>query len=215
MHAIADRWRRETRADLLLSPAFIAALAVLVANDFVLKQAYPGLVTGKLSDFAGLFAVAIVAFALRPNATRISCIAITAAFAWLKSPLSQPALDAWNGAIPYHLGRVVDGTDLIALISLPFALTCARVLHGPRAGAALRGPMLVVSGAVFVGSLLGGVSNETIYQVSPEDPSATYVFPFAANELAQRLDDTGCFMEAKCRAGSIRGASGYARHQAR
>lgn len=35
-------------------PVFLAALVVLILNDHVLKTAYPGWVTGKASDFAGL-----------------------------------------------------------------------------------------------------------------------------------------------------------------
>ena len=38
----------------LASPGFALALVVLVLNDHVLKTAYPGWVTGKLSDVAGL-----------------------------------------------------------------------------------------------------------------------------------------------------------------
>jgi hypothetical protein len=35
-------------------PLTVGATAVLLLNDHVLKQAWPGLVTGKLSDVAGL-----------------------------------------------------------------------------------------------------------------------------------------------------------------
>lgn len=38
----------------LLHPATLAAMAVLAVNDHVLKAAWPGVVTGKLSDLAGL-----------------------------------------------------------------------------------------------------------------------------------------------------------------
>lgn len=38
----------------LLHPLSVSCLLILVANDHVLKQAYPGLVTGKLSDFSGV-----------------------------------------------------------------------------------------------------------------------------------------------------------------
>ena len=38
----------------LATPIAIFAIALLVVNDHVLKLACPGLVTGKLSDFAGL-----------------------------------------------------------------------------------------------------------------------------------------------------------------
>ncbi|MEZ0068774.1 hypothetical protein ABIA32_004808 [Streptacidiphilus sp. MAP12-20] len=34
-------------------PGTTAGLVVLVVNDHLLKQTWPGLVTGKLSDFAG------------------------------------------------------------------------------------------------------------------------------------------------------------------
>jgi hypothetical protein len=40
--------------DGLLHPVVLVALAILVANDQVLKAAWPGFVTGKLSDVAGL-----------------------------------------------------------------------------------------------------------------------------------------------------------------
>ena len=46
--------RRTVRGDGLLHPAALGAIAVLVLNDHVLKAAWPGMVTGKLSDFAGL-----------------------------------------------------------------------------------------------------------------------------------------------------------------
>jgi hypothetical protein len=41
-------------ADGLLHPIALCALALLVANDQLLKSAWPGVVTGKLSDIAGL-----------------------------------------------------------------------------------------------------------------------------------------------------------------
>jgi hypothetical protein len=43
-----------TPGDVLLHPLLIVALAVLLLNDHYLKGALPGLITGKLSDFAGL-----------------------------------------------------------------------------------------------------------------------------------------------------------------
>ena len=52
------------RVGLLASPLFAATVAVLLLNDRVLKYAVPGLVTGKLSDVAGLAMVGIVAVAV-------------------------------------------------------------------------------------------------------------------------------------------------------
>jgi hypothetical protein len=46
--------RTATAGDALLHPAAIAAVALLLLNDHVLKATSPGFLTGKLSDFAGL-----------------------------------------------------------------------------------------------------------------------------------------------------------------
>ena len=55
-HAAIDvsERRRAVPADALLHPVALAAIGVLLLNDHVLKDAAPGLVTGKLSDIAGL-----------------------------------------------------------------------------------------------------------------------------------------------------------------
>lgn len=49
------RWSEVSHAvRVLAAPASVLALVVLALNDHVLKEAWPGLVTGKLSDVAGL-----------------------------------------------------------------------------------------------------------------------------------------------------------------
>jgi hypothetical protein len=45
---------RNVPADLLLRPLPLLALVLLVVNDHVLKAVWPGWVTGKLSDVAGM-----------------------------------------------------------------------------------------------------------------------------------------------------------------
>jgi hypothetical protein len=50
-------------AGTLLHPVALAALAILVLNDHVLKAAFPGLVTGKLSDVAGVTLLPLVLIA--------------------------------------------------------------------------------------------------------------------------------------------------------
>lgn len=105
----------------LASPAYIAALAVLVVNDVWLKRMWPGLVTGKLSDVAGLYALAVFGCWLfrRPAAV---CIAVAVAFIAWKLPLADVPIALWNDLVPaLPLGRVADPTDLLALLVLPFA----------------------------------------------------------------------------------------------
>jgi hypothetical protein len=52
-------------ADALLHPAAVLAVVVLIANDHVFKSSWPGWLTGKLSDVAGLafFPLVIVGIA--------------------------------------------------------------------------------------------------------------------------------------------------------
>lgn len=66
-----DRHERQLRV--LAHPAILAALALLALNDFVLRRAWPSWFTGKLGDFAWLFAappVVAVLFALLIDALR-------------------------------------------------------------------------------------------------------------------------------------------------
>ena len=51
---MAEPGRQHVPADGLLYPVPLVALVLLVANDHWLKAAFPGFVTGKLSDVAGL-----------------------------------------------------------------------------------------------------------------------------------------------------------------
>jgi hypothetical protein len=49
--------------DVLLHPLVIASIVTLIVNDHVLKRAAPGLLTGKLSDVAGLVFFPLLAVA--------------------------------------------------------------------------------------------------------------------------------------------------------
>lgn len=50
----ADVHRERAPGDLLVRPLAVVALMTLILNDQVLKRRWPGLLTGKLSDIAGL-----------------------------------------------------------------------------------------------------------------------------------------------------------------
>lgn len=120
------------RLDLLARPATLAALALLVVNDHVLKAAFGGVVTGKLSDFAGLYLFAVFCIALsRAPAPGRTCALMAAAWVAWKTPLSGPILAAWNGMGIFRLHRIADPTDLLALAVLPFAWRAARTPRMP------------------------------------------------------------------------------------
>lgn len=102
---------------------FLLALVLLLVNDWLLKQAYPGFVSGKLSDFAGIAVVALPLFAAFPRHARTIYLAFFCAFLWWKSPASGAFIDFMNDVQPLNIGRTIDYGDLIALTVLP---ACAK-----------------------------------------------------------------------------------------
>ncbi len=65
-----------TRPAPLLHPVSLASMALLGLNDHVLKGLFPGLITGKLSDFAGLVFFPLVleiALRARPLSVAVTC----------------------------------------------------------------------------------------------------------------------------------------------
>ena len=113
---------------LLLSWPLLLSLAALIANDLYFKYAATGLLTGKLSDFAGIFLVAYLAYGLWPRRRLTSTLTIVALFVYWKSPLSQPLINMINVVSPFRFGRVVDYWDLLAFAIMPLALVAERQL---------------------------------------------------------------------------------------
>ena len=136
--------------DVVLTWWVPATIALLVVNDHVLKAAWPGLVTGKLSDLCGLaFFPVLLASAwelvsralVRPRAA-VAVVVVTglvftatktlpdAAHAWgsVLGLLQWPVRALWHGGVPLVAARVVvDPTDLLTLpvLWLPLALAAA------------------------------------------------------------------------------------------
>jgi hypothetical protein len=124
-------------------------VALLALNDHLLKRAWPGLVTGKLSDLAGCFVLPLFLSALLACVTRwplarrvaVGAVVTVAFFAALKlSPVVAGAvaraLDlSWTGLTRRHGQIVADPTDLVALPCAWVAVAWARRAGAPRDGA--------------------------------------------------------------------------------
>ncbi|MFN8393715.1 MAG: hypothetical protein U0176_03480 [Bacteroidia bacterium] len=110
---------------ILRSYWFILSLSILILNDLVFKNMFHNWVTGKVSDFAGLLAFALFWTAFFPSKRKWIFMGTAVAFAFWKSPASQFLIDGWNGLEILPLHRVVDGTDLIALLILPLGYRIA------------------------------------------------------------------------------------------
>ncbi len=127
---------RDTSGRLLRRPAARGALVALVVNDHVLKRAFPGFVTGKLSDVAGLVLLPIVGAVVvdgargtrsRGNIT-IAAIVSAAGFAAVK--LWRPAAEAYGIAVGALRWIAVCAAALACHRSLP-GLAVVAVAHDP------------------------------------------------------------------------------------
>ena len=152
----------------LLKPLPLAAIAVMVPNDHLLKWRFPCWFTGKLSDVAGMIFFPLFLFALvetfaRTHATRralVLCVVVTACvFALVKTcPLATFAYSMIVGALQWPFRAVsalLDGdpwapastfravvayTDPSDLLAVPFASLA--LLAGARRTRAIVAPGL-------------------------------------------------------------------------
>jgi hypothetical protein len=97
---------RATSTAVALHPTALGALALLIVNDHVLKALYPGWLTGKLSDVAGLAAFPLLVAAggqlvgLWPGGIRtVAAIALAAGAAFTAIKLCSPAGDLYRIAL--------------------------------------------------------------------------------------------------------------------
>ena len=127
----------------LASPPSLAAIALLLVNDHLLKELWPSFLTGKLSDFAGLyfapFVVLAVIFAIplgplhaKPSRTAlIAYLAIATCFAALKlADATAAPLLAFASTVGFPVVITRDPTDLAALSILPLSYATWRARVG-------------------------------------------------------------------------------------
>ncbi|MBA2661648.1 MAG: hypothetical protein H0U74_05095 [Bradymonadaceae bacterium] len=154
----------------LLHPAWLGALALLVLNDHLFKHSvYAGLVTGKLSDFAGLFlAPVLLAALLRVRSRRglVGCgVAVGVVFAGIN--LSAGLARLWDGVASgflFGFHTTPDATDLVALpmIALGLIVLYPRMCSPwPSMGERTRRRLACV--AVIVGSIACMATGEPIH----------------------------------------------------
>lgn len=159
------------KPSLLLSWPFLLTLATLLVNDVYLKYMYPGILTGKLSDFAGIYLVSLIAFYLFPRKRTALGVGIVMLFTWWKSPLSQSIIDGINALGIIRYGRVIDYTDLIALVMIPVAIPTLRHCLNRSAGRfLLTMPIATLTLASILGtSVMMPLHEYTLRSVDPNE----------------------------------------------
>jgi hypothetical protein len=171
------------RLDTLCSVWFIAALGLLLLNDYYWKAAYHNWFTGKISDFAGLFVLSVFLIVLWPK--RKVSIACGTGFIFLvwKSSISQPAIDLWNALPLMTVGRTIDYTDLIAITVLPIAVFYRPTFQFPRLAGFV--PLVVIA-ITLVGIM--GTSRAVKQSYFPSTPPQ-YLFDEPPESLVQRIEN--------------------------
>jgi hypothetical protein len=86
----------------LTSPVYLSALALLTANDWLLKPFLHNALTGKLSDLAGVFAITWFGEVLFPHYRRLVSFSLAAAFVYWKSPHSDDSDLIYEYSFAYH-----------------------------------------------------------------------------------------------------------------
>ncbi len=105
----------------LSSPFFLLCLVILLANDFYLKCEFHNFITGKLSDFVGLFIFPIFISVFLPKRIEIVFILTGIFFIFWKSELSEDFILMLCNITNLSFHRTIDYTDLMALSILPLS----------------------------------------------------------------------------------------------
>ncbi|KRA17009.1 hypothetical protein [Lysobacter sp. Root604] len=171
----------------LLRWPFLLALGLLILNDAVLKSAWHNAFTGKLSDFAGVFAFAYF-WAVAIGRGRMAVhVAVGLAFVWWKSSWSTSAIDAWNGLPLFDVARVVDYGDLLALAVLPLSWWClARGAQpNPRDGVTPAWPQLAVAAI----ALVAFTATSRPLTTMTIKGGVVYLVPLSPEQMLQRSRD--------------------------
>lgn len=111
------------RKRLLYNGSFLLSLLVLLFNDHYWKYRYHNMLTGKLSDVAGLILLPLLLAYLFPRLRQYAVVPAGLFFLFWKLPLSEGFIGAYNQAALIPITRVVDYTDLWTLLVLPFVAT--------------------------------------------------------------------------------------------
>ncbi len=163
---------------ILTSYYFLIGLTLLLLNDFLFKELFGNWITGKLSDFAGLFIFPLFWTALLPKHKNKIFVITGILFIYWKSAYSQEIIDIWNSFGLFDVARTVDYTDLIALSVLPFAFFIHKEKDRIRKFNISPVFPLIISLFAFTA---------TSYQ-RDYNYNTTYEFSFSKNELLRKIN---------------------------
>jgi hypothetical protein len=168
----------------LSTPVFLICLALLLANDLILKDLFHNGLTGKLSDFCGLFIFPVFFSVFFPKCKKHVYVLTALLFVWWKSPLCQPAIELWNHLSLIRVSRTLDYSDLFALLVLPLSYAFQ---NAPGKRYVRISPVfpLIFSAFAFMA---------TSYQ-KDFTYNKTFRFAFSKDELVRRINSSNIYTE--------------------
>jgi hypothetical protein len=162
---------------ILGSTGFLIGLLLLLLNDFVFKEQFHNGLTGKLSDFAGLFVFPLFWVAFFPRKKLFVFIATAMLFVFWKSVYSQFLIEGWNSLPFFGIQRTVDYSDLCALLILPLSYRYSNTSFGLRVPHRLIYVIAIVSTFAFT-------ATQFSHKVSYNNQ---YQFQTSRKELLERI----------------------------
>jgi len=153
----------------------------MLLNDHVLKHAYPGFITGKLSDVTGIFIFYLFFLSFLRRLRLTTGVLIAVAFTVWKTSLSSAFLYWFNAHSPIGFHRTVDPTDLWALVMLPVAWWYSGRFMPPRSRVIGERLMLIICPIVFTG--------QNLPRPAYVERTDTYWVDLTADELSSRLQE--------------------------
>ena len=163
-------------------PLFIICVMTLILNDWYFKTTFHNSLTGKLSDFAGLFAFPYLLSILFPGRTLKVHVWTGTLFILWKSEFSQLIIEIINGlGIPVY--RTIDFTDNVALLSIFISYFTLKFGFAFTVRPFLRKTLIVISCLSFMATTLPPHENRKFAKIDTE-----YEFSFSKRELVSRLN---------------------------
>lgn len=184
--------RHRNTIQLIISIGFLSSLCILLVNDHLLKEIFSNWITGKLSDFSGLFIFPIFWTAFFPNhRNRIYCLTALF-FIWWKSPYSQEVINFWNSFSLFNIGRSIDYTDYIAISILPVSYLYLQKRAQGNPNKTKKGNYRIRLSTSYIIALIAFLSftaTSKIYRVSyeAEESSHIYIFESSKEELVKKI----------------------------
>jgi len=169
----------------LLHPAFILALAVLLLNDHVLKEAFASPITGKLSDVAGLIVLPVLLTTL-PRILSHQLVWAVHGTVGLVFAAVQFVPESALWAVGLAVQHTPDPTDLIALAVLPFGVRLSLAEFRQR-NVHFHPALSHAVGLVAVGAVLATSPPPSPLVVEPTPVFTAITPPEAIDQLEERL----------------------------